>query len=84
MGFRDVGLPSMKEVSALAVQRTKKFSMRVLNSQGCAIAGRCHTHNAPEDLGELTLVGEAATHSSLKNRNAGLLKQLPGVLNPSP
>src|SRR5262249_27120159 len=58
--------------------------IQVLNSQGRAIPGRRHTHNAAKDFRELTLVGEAATYSSLKNSDAGIVKKLPGVLNPSP
>jgi hypothetical protein len=58
--------------------------MRVLNSQGCAIPGRRHTHNAAEDFRELALVGKTASHGSLKNSNAGILKQLPSMLNLAP
>jgi hypothetical protein len=37
-----------------------------------------------KDFRKVTLVGKAATYSSLENGNTGFFKQLPGVLNPSP
>jgi len=84
LGFNVVGCRLMKEGFTLPAKLTKKFRLQVLNFQGCAIPSRRHTHNAAEDFREMALVGETATHGSLKHRNAGLVKQLPGMLNPPP
>src|SRR5215470_1220271 len=67
-----------------AIDSDQEVSLRSGTLQGRAIPARCHAYNATENFCELTLVREAATHGSLKNSNAGLAEQLPGIFNSSP